>query len=104
MIKKVIYLSLILLGIITILVVITSNTLLDGMDTERIELAIKYSDEFSSMSGQSLVDDEIGFMRYIYSISNYSHWIITGSIIWIASLVTIYNAKRINFRGSGKNE
>lgn len=67
-----------------------SIRLTSHFDSESIKTLVGYIKDFQGGSGlKKLAMSEAGVMFVLYKMNEYSHWIITGSIIWIVVVLFI---------------
>lgn len=92
-------------GIVVIFIVSIANRLTSGLDTESIEIFLKYLTEFDKMKGiQEVVGSDAGLIVILHKLSEHSHWIITASIIWIVVLIYIIGSNRRSKNGKQKQK
>lgn len=105
MIKKIILILALIPGLVVILITAVAKRLTRGLDSESIEAFTGYLTEFKG-SGEvkNLLDSEAGFIFILHEINNYSHWIITGSIIWIIVILYIIGNQRRMKNGKQEQE
>lgn len=93
----------IIIGIFVITVVIVANQVTAGFDNASIDVLTGYVLELRGMEGiQEIIDSEVGLMFVMYKISDYSHWILTISIIWIVIFLYLIGNMRRSKGGKRK--
>lgn len=92
MIKKISLYLLILLGLLTILITLVAIRLTDGMDLEGIETMLEYARELNG--GDSVLDVNSYWIYSLHKVNEYSHIIITASVLCIASSIYLMKTKR----------
>lgn len=104
MIKKILLMLALIPGLIVILITSVANRLTSGIDSESIDILSGYLKDFKGTEGTSgLFDGDIGVVFILHKVSEYSHWIITISIIWIVIIIYVLGSqRRINNNEEGQ--
>lgn len=88
MIKRILLILSLIPGFLVILIAAVSKRLTSHFDSESINILMNYVSEFDG-NMEGLASSEAGVMFAMYKINEYSHWIITGAIIWIVVILFI---------------
>lgn len=89
-IKKIIAFMGVLIGALLIFFTAVINKVVTGIDIETINMALNYVPNIEA------IDEEISLILTLIKINEYSHWIITLSIILIIICVFLWEASRRN--------
>lgn len=97
MIKRILLLLALIPAFFVILTTSIAVRLTNDFDSHTIEVLTGYLMEFDGASGlEGIMNSDAGILFVLYKMNEYSHWIITISIIWIAVIVFILgNMRRI---------
>lgn len=85
MVKRILLFLSLIPGILIILIVAVAKRLTTGFDSESIEFMFSYVSVFESTAGGS----GASLIFLLHQLNEYSHWIITASIIWIVVVIYI---------------
>lgn len=102
MIKRAILAFLMFPAILIILVTATAKRLMDDLNEDAINSVFEYLSGIDGM--REVILSETGVMIVLYWMSQYSHWVITACVIWIAILAYVLFSLRRTKRGKRKKE
>lgn len=102
MIKRVILALLMLPAILIILITATAKRLMDDLNEDAINSVFEYLSGIDGM--REVILSETGVIIVLYWMSQYSHWVITACVIWIAILAYILFSLRRSKRGKRKKK
>lgn len=102
MIKRAILAFLMFPAILIILVTATAKRLMDDLNEDAINSVFEYLSGIDGM--REVILSETGVMIVLYWMSQYSHWVITACVIWIAILAYALFSLRRTKRGKRKKE
>lgn len=63
----------------------------EGFDSKSIDLLAQYVSELNG--SMEIFSSEAGILFFLYQVSEYSHWIFTGCIIWIVVILYFLTRK-----------
>jgi|GEM_PF-7072068 hypothetical protein len=90
-IKKYLYFTLFLLGILAILLVIATKQIVSGFQLRETEILLEFSHLFKL--DVELIK-EMNLVILLIKINNYSHFIITACIMFAVTFLFLWNAER----------
>lgn len=102
MIKRVILALLMLPAILIILITATAKRLMDDLNEDAINSVFEYLSGIDGM--REVILSETGVIIVLYWMSQYSHWVITACVIWIAILAYVLFSLRRSKRGKRKKK
>lgn len=102
MIKRAILALLMFPAILIILITATAKRLMDDLNEDAINSVFEYLSGIDGM--REVILSETGVMIVLYWMSQYSHWVITACVIWIAILAYVLFSLRRTKRGKRKKE